>query len=308
MRWIGILGLLFAMVASHGTMAQPPLAGRLVKIAAMPSAFVVPRPVTIWLPPGYDRSHDRYPVIYMHDGQNLFDAKKANFGVEWGMDEAMERLAALGIGQPAIIVGIHSTALRYREYMPQGVYDALPPAYAKLVRDSHGGQPVSDAYLRFIVKELKPHIDRTYRTRPGRSDTAVMGSSMGGLISIYAMGRYPGIFGQAAALSVHWPLVGAQAVDNIPADAPAIVAQAFAAWFGDSRVDPHVNRLYIDHGTATLDAHYPPFARAIEAKLAARGWQSAGIFQSRTFTGTAHDERAWAERVDIPLAFLLARP
>ena len=100
MRWIGILGLLFAMVASHGTMAQPPLAGRLVKIAAMPSAFVVPRPVTIWLPPGYDRSHDRYPVIYMHDGQNLFDAKKANFGVEWGMTRRWSGSPRLASGNP----------------------------------------------------------------------------------------------------------------------------------------------------------------------------------------------------------------
>lgn len=303
-----MLGLLLAMLAGNVATAQPPAAGRLVDLGEMPSAFVVPRAITIWLPPGYEHGRDRYPVLYMHDGQNLFDAAHANFGVEWGMDEAMERLAPLGIGRPAIIVGIHSTALRYREYMPRAVYDRLPASYARLVRDSHGGEPVSDAYLRFIVEELKPRIDRAYRTRQGRADTAIMGSSMGGLISIYALGRYPQIFGQAAALSEHWPLVGAQAAGKVPTDAPAIVAQAFTAWLEDSRVDPSANRLYIDHGTASLDALYPPFARAIEAVLAARGWRTGRAFQSRTFTGTAHDERAWAERVDIPLAFLLARP
>ncbi len=308
MRWIRMLGLVLAMLAGNATMAQPPSSGRLVEMGELPSALVGPRAVTLWLPPGYERGRDRYPVIYMHDGQNLFDAKKTNFGVEWGMDEAMARLASLGIGRAAIIVGIHSTALRYREYMPRGVYDRLPPAYAKLVRDSHDGEPVSDAYLRFIVEELKPRIDRAYRTRPGRADTAIMGSSMGGLISIYALGRYPEIFGQAAALSVHWPLVGAQAAGNVPPDAPAIVTTAFAAWLKDSRVDPRVNRLYIDHGTATIDAFYPPFARAMEGVLATRGWRTGYAFQSRIFTGTAHDERAWAERADIPLAFLLARP
>lgn len=311
MRWMARMAMVvagaIAMMGCGGAGAQAPAEGRVETIADMPSAHVAPRTVTIWLPPGYDRGRTRYPVVYMHDGQNLFDAKAANFGVEWGMDEAMGRLATLGIGRPAIIVGIASTAARYREYMPRGVYDRLPPAYAALVRDSHDGAPVSDAYLRFIVEELKPRIDRAYRTMPGRADTAIMGSSMGGLVSIYALGRYPGIFGQAAALSVHWPLVGAKAAREVPGDAPAIVAGAFAAWLQDSRVDPRVNRLYIDHGTATLDQYYPPFARAMEGVLAARGWRPGGDFQSRIFTGTAHDERAWSERVDIPLAFLLAR-
>lgn len=313
MRWVGLVALwlsalwLNALCAGTGN-AQTPSTGRIVTIADMPSAFVAPRTITIWLPPGYDAGARRYPVLYMHDGQNLFDATAANFGVEWGMDEAMTRLSMLRAGRPAIIVGMASTDARYREYMPKGVYDRLPAAYARMVRDSHGGEPLSDAYLRFIVEELKPRIDRDYRTLPGRDDTAIMGSSMGGLISLYALGRYPHIFGRAAALSVHWPLVGAGVAGNVPFDAPAIVAAAFSAWLQNSGVDPAVNRLYIDHGTATLDRYYPPFARAMEPILARRGWRTGPAFQSRTFTGTTHDERAWSERVDIPLLFLLARP
>jgi hypothetical protein len=307
-RWIRMLCLLLAALWGGQAAAQSPESGRIVTIADMTSAFVAPRTVTIWLPPGYDAGARRYPVLYMQDGQNLFDAKAANFGVEWGMDEAMARLAALGVGRPAIIVGLNSTAQRYREYMPKDVYDRLPPAYATLVRDSHGGAPLSDAYLRFIVEELKPRIDRDYRTLPGRADTAIMGSSMGGLISFYALGRYPQIFGQAAALSIHWPLIGADAGGDVPAEAPRIVADAFAAWLRDSKVDPARNRLYVDHGTATLDRYYPPFARAMDAVLAQRGWRAGRAFQSRIFTGTAHDERAWAERVDIPLLLLLAAP
>lgn len=117
MRWF-ILMLATFGVLTGSARAQPPAQGRLVTLADFPSAHVAPRTVTIWLPPGYDAGKSRYPVIYMHDGQNLFDAKSANFGVEWGMDEAVGRLSARGTVRPAIIVGMASTPARYHEYMP----------------------------------------------------------------------------------------------------------------------------------------------------------------------------------------------
>ncbi len=307
MRWI-ILMLATFGVLTGSARAQPPAQGRLVTLADFPSAHVAPRTVTIWLPPGYDAGKSRYPVIYMHDGQNLFDAKSANFGVEWGMDEAVDRLSVRGTVRPAIIVGMASTPARYHEYMPRKVYDLLPPAYAQAVRDTQKGAPVSDAYLRFIVEDMKPYVDRHFRTRKGPADTAIMGSSMGGLISIYALGEYPGVFGSAAALSVHWPLVAADAAAKAGADAPGQVAAAFAAWLKGTRIDPKRNRLYMDHGTATLDQHYAPFRAAIDAMLPTLGWQAGPHWESRVFTGTAHNEQAWSERVDIPLAFLLGPP
>ncbi|RVT42059.1 alpha/beta hydrolase [Sphingobium algorifonticola] len=304
MRWI-ILMLATLGLLTGKALAQPPAQGRLVTLADFPSAHVAPRTVTIWLPPGYDAGRRRYPVVYMHDGQNLFDAKAANFGVEWGMDEAVSRLAARSAARPAIIVGMASTPARYQEYMPRKIYDRLPPAYAQAVRDTQKGEPVSDAYLRFIVAEVKPYVDRHFRTLAGPADTAIMGSSMGGLISIYALGEYPQVFGSAAALSVHWPLVAADAAAKVGADAPGQVAAAFAAWLKNTQIDPKRNRLYMDHGTATLDQHYPPFAAAMEAMLPTLGWQAGPRWESRVFTGTAHNEQAWSERVDIPLVFLL---
>lgn len=302
MRLILVLLTLFAAGAAH---AEPPASGRLIEIPDFPSEHVAPRTVSIWLPAEYDADPEaRFPVIYMHDGQNLFDADKANFGVEWRMDEAVTRLAARGDMRPAIIVGMASTPARYREYMPRGVFDRLTPDYRERVRETHRGAPVSDDYLRFIVEEVKPHIDANYRTLPGPADTSIMGSSMGGLISLYAIGEYPAVFGQAAALSVHWPLVGADAVETLGPDAPAAVAEAFRAWLAASAIDPAVNRIYIDHGTATLDSHYPPYRAAMDAAMAGLGWQAGPRWESRVFTGTAHDERAWAERVDVPLVFL----
>ena len=181
--------------------------GRVVTHANVASRFVPARRVDVWLPPGYAATASgRYPVIYMHDGQNLFDPATTFGGVPWSVDLAMLRLIAAGRTSGAIIVGIWNAGMeRDLEYMPQ---KDLPGAF---VQFSHGtpDQPItrlrSDAYLKFLVEELKPFIDRTYRTKPDAPNTFVMGSSMGGLISAYALAEYPQVFGGAGCVSTHLP-------------------------------------------------------------------------------------------------------
>ncbi len=295
-------------LAGLGLAALPAAAqvpgGRIVEIDPFPSRHVAPRKVIVWLPEAYDRRRSaRFPVIYMHDGQNILDGKTA-FAGEWGVDEAIARMAARGDLRYTIVVGMVNTPARYREYFPQKIAAHLPEAYRAAVLAMAGGPLLGDAYLRFIVEELKPAIDRKFRTLAGPADTSVMGSSMGGLISLYAIGEYPQVFGQAACLSIHLPMAAPMAPHNRPPEGPQAVAAAFRAWLSTSRFDPKRNRVYLDHGTAGLDASYPPFAEAIDAMLPTIGWVRGQTYELRSFTGTDHNERAWRERIDIPLGFL----
>jgi predicted alpha/beta superfamily hydrolase len=143
------------------------------------------RDIDIYLPASYSARRDRYPVVYMHDGQNLSDPNTA-FAGTWELEPTLERLAARGI--EAIVVGVHNAgADRLAEYSP------FPDR-------RHGGGD-ADAYLAFLAHSLKPRIDRTFRTRPERDATVVLGSSMGGLASLYAYFRYPSVFGRAGVMS-----------------------------------------------------------------------------------------------------------
>jgi enterochelin esterase-like enzyme len=290
--------------------AAPPATGRLIEYPAMTSAFVDPRNVTVWLPEGYDHGTARYPVLYMHAGQNLFDDSCAGFGVEWGVDEHVTRLAAAGAIRPAIVVGIWSTPKRFREYGPAGPLRHLSSKTAKAIEATYGGSNLSDAYLRFIVSELKPRIDAAYRTLPGRKHTSVMGSSMGGLISFYALARYPDVFGGAACLSVHVPLMPLDPAKDaalVDAIAPEI-KQAWRRYIARSLPRPGRNRIYMDHGTLHLDQFYAPFQEVVDQAILAKGYRRNHDFVSRAFPGTTHNERAWNDRLDIPLSFLLGQP
>ncbi len=295
----------FAILAA--ICAAPALAqadGRLVDWEQVTSNHVQARNVSIWLPPGYDASRRRYPVIYMHDGQNIFVPGRAYGGEEWGVDEALSRMIADGRTHGAIVVGIWNTNLRGREYLPAAVVAALPEAEQAMVAATHGGASLADAYLRFLVEELKPRIDRAFRTRRDAAHTGIMGSSMGGLISLYALGEYPQIFGRAAAVSIHMPLGDPREGQGAR---PESVASAFGDWLADRRVRPANNRLYLDWGDQTLDAYYPPYAAALLPVLERRGWRQGRGFAARHYPGTAHNEAAWRARVETPLAFLLER-
>lgn len=277
--------------------------GRFVEIAAVPSREIAPPHVVVWLPPGYDAGKGRYPVVYMHDGQNLFFPARSNFNKVWAADRSAARLIAAGRVPPFIIVGIDQPGkARYRQYFPQALYTAASPALRARFDRLADGPITGDAYLRFITGELKPLIDRQYRTRPEPRHTTIIGSSMGGLISCYAFAAYPTVFGRAGCVSTHWPLAD-------PADVPPFDAEIARLWrdFLQARLGPPAGRrLWLDHGTATLDAHYAPYQQRIDAELRTLGWREGRDFATRVYEGAPHEENAWAARMDDIFAFLLS--
>lgn len=263
--------------------------GMLRRHARFPSTFVEPRNVDVWLPPGYGtEAGTRFPVIYMHDGQNLFDPKFAFGGVDWAIDEAIAHLDRAGATRGAIVVGIWNLEeRRWREYMPQ---KAFPTAAAVARFQAEvGGEPLSDRYLGFLIQELKPFVDETYRTLPRRESTFVMGSSMGGLASLYAVCEYPHLFQGAGCLSTHWPAGNGIVIDYLRRALPS----------------PGSHRFYFDYGTETLDAEYEPYQRQADTILRTAGYREGVDWVTRKFPGAEHSERSWRERVHIPLLFLL---
>jgi enterochelin esterase-like enzyme len=144
------------------------------------SKFVDARNVDVWLPASYERNKSkRYPVVYMHDGQMLFDATTTWNHQEWGIDETMTRLISEGTIREAIVVGVWNTPKRFAEYMPEKAVTGPEVQPLKDAPAIKREQIVSNNYLKFLVYELKPFIDNTYRTLQGRKDTFIMGSSMG---------------------------------------------------------------------------------------------------------------------------------
>ncbi len=265
--------------------------GMLIRHADFPSHHIVPRHVDVWLPPGYEQAPSRrYPVLYMHDGQNLFVPELSYTKIDWGVDEAIVKFMQEDGFGGAIVVGIWNTANRRREYMPDKPLAAvMTRSMVARFRRAMGGAPQSDAYLRLIVEDIKPFVDATYHTQPERSHTLVIGSSMGGLISLYALTEYPDVFGGAGCLSTAWPLCGHEGA--------AAMVRALPL--------PGLHRLYFDYGTATLDAGYEPFQRRVDDLLAASGWTNGQDWMTMKFEGADHSEAAWRARLPIPLRFLL---
>jgi predicted alpha/beta superfamily hydrolase len=242
------------------------------------------RDVLVYLPPSYEGGHARYPVIYMHDGQNLFD-ERTSFAGAWHVGETMQQLSREGI--EAIIVGIPNMgADRLAEYGP--FRD----------RQQRGGQ--GELYLAFIVETLKPLIDHDFRTLPGRLNTGIAGSSMGGLISLYAFFRQPAVFGLAGILSPSlW--FTRQAILDFVDGAPY--------WPG---------RIYLDAGTreyAGPRSDYPFWldrsrrhsgsVRRLKRILVRKGYRLFDELLHVEEKWAAHQEAAWARRLPLALRFLL---
>lgn len=245
------------------------------------------RHVEIWLPPGYEENRPaRYPVLYMSDGQNLFDPRIASTGVDWGVDEAVVRLIEQGLIPPIIVVGAWSTADRGAEYSPW-----------------HG----APAYARFLTEELMPRVTQEFRTLTGPENTAVMGSSMGGLLSFYLVTYHPETFGACGCESTHFALseavvaqylAGAEAPE-IPDQTPYIVRD-----IESGLKVPAGARYYFDYGTEGLDASYGSPHEIVRQWLLDQGLVEGEDFVVREYEGAGHDEASWRARLDDPLTFM----
>ena len=253
----------------------PRRTGRIERIAPMPSAFVAPREVQVWLPPDYRESHvARYPVLVMHDGQNLFDHVAA--GAEWQVDEAAEIGVREGTLAPFLVVAVASTATRTLDYTP-----------VRMRRDGREQGGGAAAYGRYLVEELLPMIDARYATRPGPEHRAVGGSSFGGLVTLWLLLHHRAHFGSGLVVS------------------PSV-------WWGDEHilgaVAQHARgpapRIWLDIGEdeGWWNAVRP--VRRLREVLAAAGWPASAYLES---PGAGHDEAAWARRVPAMLRFLYGR-
>uniref|UniRef100_A0A383WKZ0 Esterase n=1 Tax=Tetradesmus obliquus TaxID=3088 RepID=A0A383WKZ0_TETOB len=245
------------------------------------------------LPPSYHASpaSTRYPVLYMHDGQNVVNPETSFLGVDWGLDESLVAGAAAGRLQEFIAVLVWNTPQRLQEYMPAEALSWLmtqEQCWYDRVEDRYYN-PTSDAYLAMLVQELKPYVDQHYRTLPAQQHTAVMGSSMGGLVSLYALQRYPEVFGAASCLSTHWVPGGGLPV----------------AWLAQGNIpDPATHRIYFDHGTEGLDSEYGPYQKQVDQLCKAAGYTEGVDYSSVVFPGETHNELAWRKRLHLPLEFL----
>jgi len=279
--------------------------GTIVDLGVLKSRYADPRRVVVWLPTGYQPSGPKYTVLYMHDGQNLFDKETAGYGMEWQIDETLDRLIQEKKVRPTIVVGIWNTPKRLQEYVPSKAFNGLPPSYREKIRALYGGDPLSDGYLKFIVRELRPMIDKRFNVKTDAADTAIMGSSMGSLISLYAIDEYPTIFGAAGMMSTHWPLVITPDDKPISEEQYEAVSSAFERYLAPALPDPATHKLYFDHGSETLDANYARYQDRVDRVVRRRGYRQWQTTLSLSYPGEKHNEISWASRVMVPLQFLL---
>jgi len=261
-------------------MAKHTLTGNIKRHRAFPSKILGNRrDVLVYLPRGYRYSRQRYPVLYLQDGQNVFDAATAFAGVEWGVDEAAERLIKENLIEPLIVVAVANTGeQRIDEYAPtRGVIDAK----AKRKKRSKG---LARKYAQFLMDELKPYIDRKYRTNPSTEFTGLGGSSLGGLATLVIGIQYPQVFSRLLVMSasIWW--------DN------------FAIYqLVDSIVQKPLLKIWLDTGTAEPGWEH---ARELLNRLVEKGWKLNKDLQYMEAQGADHSEKAWAARVEPALRFL----
>lgn len=277
--------------------------GELFRIDSFPSKNIVPRPVDVWLPENYS-SEKKYAVLYMHDGQNLFDANTTWNKQEWMMDEAATKLMNEGITRDFIVVGIHNIPkIRWQDLFPEKAMNFLSEEdrkqlYAEAKKNNFSINLKGDEYLTFLVEELKPFIDATYSVYTDKENTFIAGSSMGGLMSMYAVAEYPDIFKGGACFSTHWVGGTPKAGNPLPA--------AIFSYLETNLPDAKTHKMYFDYGNKTLDFFYPKYAPKVDS-IFKKGGYSATNYQNLFFEGTDHSEKSWQKRLDFPLTFLLKK-
>ena len=291
---------------SHEITDRKNFQGKIVRIDSFPTKYIAPRTVDIWLPTSYSKSN-KYSVLYMHDGQMLFDGTSAWNKQEWKVDEVVSKLSAENKIEDIIVVAIWSISnLRHTDLYPKKPFALLTAQQQEKAKKEAATLKIdltlksinSDNYLKFIVKELKPYIDKNFYVHSDANHTAIMGSSMGGLISMYAICEYPKIFGKASCLSTHW--IGLREFENNP------IPESLFLYMKKKLPSSKNHKIYFDYGTDTLDALYLPFEHRVDEILQAKGY-TAKDYKNIKFEGESHSEASWQKRIDIPLLFMFGR-
>ncbi|MCB9081313.1 MAG: alpha/beta hydrolase [Lewinellaceae bacterium] len=271
-------------------------AGKIIRIENFQSKYVDARHIDVWLPDDYS-TDKKYAVVYMHDGQMLFDSTITWNKQEWGVDETFSTMLKEQKIRDCIVVGIWNNG-KYRasEFIPEKFLPSMEPDFRnQFIREVLENKPQSDRYLRFMVRELKPYIDTHFSTFPSRENTFIMGSSRGGLISMYAICEYPDVFGGAAGLSCAY----------IGIDKPNTeITLAGFNYFNKKIPSGTDHKIYNDCGTIEMDSLYGVYQQYMDVLWLTKGY-TARNYQSFIFEKTGHNERDWSRRLYIPVAFLL---
>jgi predicted alpha/beta superfamily hydrolase len=277
--------------------------GKIVRLESFKSEYVDSRNIDVWLPDNYSENK-KYSVIYMHDGQMLFDSSNTWNHQEWQVDEVLGELIARNEIRECIVVGIwNNGAYRHSEYFPQKVIDNISEDERKIIlKEQLMSKPQADKYLLFLTEELKPFIDKKFSTLNDRSNTFIMGSSMGGLISLYALCEYPDIFGSAAFMSTHWPLAKHELIHELTNEK---VSVKFRDYLETNLPEAGSHRIYFDYGSEALDSLYKPHQLEVDKIMIEKGY-SEKDWVTKEFPGEDHTEKAWSNRLVIPVRFLLS--
>ena len=291
---------------ANAQQVQSVSSGTIDRINAFESKFIDARIIDIWLPENYS-TQKKYAVLYMQDGQMLFDATTTWNKQAWEVDDVMAKLIQENKIQETIVVGIwNGGKVRHATYFPQKPFENLSFEHKEIVtkklqekgRTTDDFVPNSDNYLKFLVQELKPFIDKKYATFKDVNHTFIGGSSMGGLISMYAICEFPKIFGGAICMSTHWP--GTFETENNP------IPEAFFKYLKNNLPSPKTHKIYFDNGDQTLDAMYPSLQKQVDEIMKFKGFDDKN-WMTKFFAGKDHSEKSWNERFNIPLEFMLKK-
>jgi predicted alpha/beta superfamily hydrolase len=251
--------------------------------------------VDVWVPPTLNKNT---PILVMHDGKNLFYPKFSTYGATWGLLEALRPdhmgFTRIQAEDKPLIIGVWglSDESRMMELGPQDIYDVHPEIIANLPDFLQPGDKTvrGNDYQALITKTILPTLAKKYGITLDVDRTAVGGASMGGLSSMYAMSKYPEIYGTALCFSTHWPFGYDTTVEKITSMLPP----------------PGRHRIWTDTGTLELDAEYPPFHAKAVSKLEARGYRYHQDLMHAVYTNTGHNENWWAGRVEYPINWWLS--
>jgi enterochelin esterase-like enzyme len=298
--------LVHSQIKSYTLPESDKVEGTIIRIDSFPTKLIQPRNVDVWLPKNYSKDI-KYSVLYMHDGQNLFDANTTWNKQEWKVDEVTTKLIQENKSKEFIVVGIHNIPkIRFLDLYPKKTFDYLSANKKDSIFQSakKRGMNISesnfngDDYLKFIVEEVKLYIDETYSTLKNQENTFVGGSSMGGLMSMYAICEYPEIFGGAICISTHWPGMYPSEDKTIP--------NSFFSYL-EKNIPNHKNhKFYFDFGTETLDQYYPQYEGTVNKLFKEKGYTSEN-YKNLKFEGENHSEASWQKRIDIPFEFMFKK-
>ena len=296
-----VLGLILAS-CNVDLLPTPAESSQTIELQDIAADELPAQNVTIWLPPEYSADAERrFPVLYMWDGQNLFDPAHTQYNKAWMVQDVLGGMVARGEAEPHIVVGIWSPPGkdRYRSYVPQFAENAKG-AVGKSISDMAGGPIASQRQLDWVADTLIPQVERDYRVRTGADNRTIVGASMGGVMSCYAIIERSEIFGRSGCVSAHLALADPQLAQE---------HEEQIGWLWDSYLDAHLGkprgrRIWMDHGTEMLDSYYGPWQRMVAEDLARLGWREGEDFAARVYDGAEHDEVFWHQRMPEMLRWL----